>query len=97
LNQPIACSLSASDHAERMEQLAGLRREALLGRSPIEGGERLVFVDAPGIEPRLRAAIDAEAACCSFLTLTLERDGHRLLLDVTGPDVARPIVAELFA
>jgi hypothetical protein len=78
-------------------QLAGLRREALLGRSPIEGGERLVFVDAPRIEPRLRAAIDAEAACCSFLTLTLERDGHRLLLDITGPEMARPIIAELFA
>jgi hypothetical protein len=97
LDRPIACSLSSTDYAERIDQLAALRRDALLDRSPIEDGERLVFVDAPGIETSLRAAIDAEAACCSYLTLTLERDGHRLLLDITGPEMARPIIKELFA
>ena len=97
MDQPIACSLSATDHAERMEQLAALRREALLVPLTHEGGERLVFVDAPGIEPVCVQRSDAEAACCSFLRLTLERDGHRLLLDITGPETARPIIAELFA
>jgi hypothetical protein len=97
VDQPIACSLSSTDYVERIDQLAALRRDALLDRSPVEGGQRLVFVDAPGIEAALRAAMEAEATCCSFLSLTLERDGSRLLLDVTGPETAQPLIAELFA
>jgi hypothetical protein len=97
VDEPIACSLSSTDYAERIDQLAALRRDALLDRSPIEDGERLVFVDAPGIEAALRAAMEAEAACCSFLSLTLERDRNRLLLDIVGPEMAQPLIAELFA
>ena len=97
MDQPIACSLSSAGLAERVRQLAALRRNAMLDRSPIAGGERLVFADAPGIESSLREAIAAEAECCGFLTLTLAREGDRLRLDVTGPDMARPIIEELFA
>lgn len=97
MDQPIACSLSSTDHAQRIEDLAALSAQALLDRIRIDGGQRLVFVDAPGTESGLRTAIDAEAACCAFLSLTLRRDGHRLLLDITGPDTARPIIEQLFA
>jgi hypothetical protein len=97
VDQPIACSLSSAPYTERVQQLSALRRDAMLERSAIAGGERLLFADAPGIESSLRAAIDAEAECCSFLTLTLEHDGDRLVLDITGPEMARPIIAELFA
>jgi hypothetical protein len=51
----------------------------------------------PASRPPRGAAMEAEATCCSFLSLTLERDGNRLLLDITGPEMAQPLIAELFA
>ena len=39
----------------------------------------------------------AEAACCPFLTLELRAAPGGLVLDVTGPDAAGPVIEELFA
>jgi hypothetical protein len=45
--------------------------------------------------------MDQPIACslssCSFLHFDLDRDGDTLRLEVTGPDQAQPIIAELFA
>jgi hypothetical protein len=41
--------------------------------------------------------IAAESSCCAFLSMALERSGDGLVLDITGPQDARPIIAELFA
>jgi hypothetical protein len=91
---PIACTLAPDQYAARIRSLTALS-ESLLSRHPIPGGARMTFTaDA---ERELRAAIAAEAACCPFLTMTLERTDAGLRLDVTGPDEAAPIVAELFA
>jgi hypothetical protein len=97
MDAPRACSLGAADLEERLRRLGDLAARALVSRRPIPGGERLLFRDTPGTERALRAAIDAESACCAFLTMTLERTRRGLVLDVTGPDFARPIIAELFA
>jgi hypothetical protein len=97
MHQPIACSLGARDREERLRQLADLAADALVRRAPIPGGERLLFVGAPATERALRAAIDAESACCPFLTMTVARTPAGVVLDVTGPQLARPIIAELFA
>ena len=86
----IACSLTAADHRRRLADLGELTRDALLDRIPIEGGIRLTF-DAKARE-RVEAFVAAESDCCPFLTMKL-----RLVLDVTGPDEAAPIVQELFA
>ena len=40
----------------------------------------------------MEAFVAAESDCCPFLTMKL-----RLVLDVTGPAEAAPIVQELFA
>jgi hypothetical protein len=97
MDQAVACSLNAGDHEERLRQLADLSAKALMSRQPIPGGERLLFIDTSDTERALRAAIDAEASCCSFLTMTLARERTGLVLDVTGPGLAQPIIAELFA
>ena len=94
---PIACTLTPGQYQERVSDLAALGARALLGHEPIDGGERLTFTDTPGVERELRDAIAAEASCCSFLTMRLWRGPHALVLDVTGPDQARPIIAQLFA
>jgi hypothetical protein len=92
---PIACTLSSVEQRSRRFETAELARAALQSRRPVEHGELLSF-DARA-EPALRDVIAAEAECCPFLTLELRRAGDRLELRITGPDEARPIIAELFA
>ena len=93
---PIACSLPASDYRRRVAETGDVAREALRERLTIDGGERLVFEESGDIRERLEALVAAEAGCCPFLTMTLESDRGRLVLDVTGPEPAAQIIEELF-
>lgn len=97
MDQPIACSLSAADYAARKDEIDGITRRALRSRERLEGGARLTFAASAGTERELRDLIAAEARCCSFLHFELHRSGDLLQLDVTGPDAAEPVIAELFA
>jgi len=97
MDQPIACTLTADAFRDRTEALASLAARALVARAPIPGGERLTFTGGAAAERDLRAAVEAERACCAFLDLDLRREGDRLVLDVTGPSDARPLITELFA
>ena len=56
-----------------------------------------MFADSAETERELRAAIAAEASCCAFLRMDLARTDDGLVLDIAGPQDARPIIAELFA
>jgi hypothetical protein len=94
---PIACTLAPSEYKNRTRDLSDLAQRALTARAPIDDGERLTFIDLPAVERELAAAVAAEATCCSFLTMTLARADEGLVLDVTGPADAQPIIAELFA
>jgi hypothetical protein len=94
---PIACSLSAADYELRAAEIGRLARDALRARQRIAGGARLIFAPDAGVQERLARVLAAEARCCPFLTLELERAGGELVLDVTGPPEAAPIIAELFA
>jgi hypothetical protein len=97
MNTPIACSLSAGEYAARRDEIARITHSALRSRDPISGGARLTFAASDDTERDLRTVIAAEAECCSFLHFELDRDADKLRLDVTGPDDAQPIIAELFA
>ncbi|HEU4656072.1 MAG TPA: hypothetical protein VFR97_01040 [Capillimicrobium sp.] len=93
----VACALTSSAYQDRIAQLADAAARTLVSRRPIDGGERLTFTDTPEAERELRAAIAAESACCSFLGMSLTRTRDGLVLDVTGPEAAQPIIAQLFA
>ncbi len=93
---PIACTLSSKQFADRLDDLAALAHDALVAREPVSGGERLTFAAGDGIEQRLRDAVAAEAACCSFLRMDLRHRGDELLLTISGPADAAPIIRELF-
>ena len=97
MDQSIACSLSAADYDQRSRDIASIARAALRSREPLARGARLTFAGDADTERKLRDVIAAEADCCSFLHFDLERSGESLRLDVTGPDDAQPIIAELFA
>ena len=95
--QPLACTLTPTESADRTAQLTALARDALRSRTPIAGGERLVFAPGAGTAERLRDAVAAEAACCSFLRMDVRAEPGALVLDVTGPAAAQTIIAALFA
>jgi hypothetical protein len=97
MDQPIACTLTSAELDARIGDLAALARTALLTREPLADGERLTFTGDDATERELRAVAAAEASCCAFLALDLRRHHDRLVLDVTGPPDARPIIQALFA
>jgi hypothetical protein len=96
MDQPIACTLGSDEYTDRTAKLGELADGALRRREPIDGGERFVFAPGAEIEQRLRDAIAAEASCCSFLRMELHPQSEALVLDVTGPAEAKPIIVELF-
>lgn len=97
MDQPIACTLTGAEYRGRTADLAALAASALRTREPTDAGERLTFAADPETERALHAAIAAEAECCPFLRMDLERSGDRLVLEIGGPSEARPIIAALFA
>jgi hypothetical protein len=97
MDAPLACTLTPGQYADRTGELAGLAARTLRSREQTPAGERLVFADTPEIERELRAVIAAEASCCAFLTMDLQRIADGLVLDILGPPDARPVIAELFA
>ena len=97
MDQPIACTLGAAQSKERTAELAALAERALRSRQETADGERLVFADSAEIERELSSMIDAESSCCAFLRMDLARRDDGLVLDIAGPQDARPIIAELFA
>jgi hypothetical protein len=97
VEQPIACTLTAADYAARTEDIAELTRRSLRSREPIPSGTRLTFEGGGDTERQLRDVIAAEARCCAFLRMDLRPSADALILEITGPSGAEPIIAELFA
>jgi hypothetical protein len=93
---PIACTLSPVGMAERKTLIDALAADGLLRRTPTAAGLRLHLRDTPDIEARTRRLIAAEADCCGFLTFDLGREDDALVLDVTGPAEARPVIDMFF-
>ena len=58
---------------------------------------RLRLRDTPEIEQRTRDLVVAESTCCAFLDFDLARTDGELVLDITGPADARPVIELLFA
>ena len=94
---PIACTLTPDGMTARLALIDGLAADGLIDRTPTETGLRVRLRDTPEIERRTRALVAAESECCAFLDFDLVRDGGYLVLDVAGPEEARPVIELLFA
>ena len=94
---PIACSLTADEYRQRVADAGQVARDALRARTPIDGGVRLAFTDTGDVHVRLEEFVAAESKCCPFLAMDLGATACELILDVTGPADAAPIIEELFA
>src|SRR5919199_403521 len=92
----VACSLSATEGAQRAERWRRLLDLHVLSRAATAHGQRLALPADPPIAAELDALVAAERECCPFLALTVERFDETLVLDVSGPPDALGIVETMF-
>ena len=94
---PIACTLTPDGMTARLALIDALAADGLLDRTPTEAGLRVRLRDRPDIEQRTRELVAAESRCCAFLDFALGREGGDLVLDIAGPEDARPVIELFFA
>jgi ubiquinone/menaquinone biosynthesis C-methylase UbiE len=95
-DRPIACTLSADGMADRLALMEALAADGLLDRAATDTGVRVRLRGTPEVEQRTRELIVAESSCCPFLDFALDRDGSDLVLTISGPHDARPIIDLFF-
>src|SRR3954468_4045651 len=94
---PIACTLSPAGMTDRLALIDALAADGLLERTPTASGMRLRLRDTPDIEQRTRELVAAESACCAFLDFDVRHDDGDLILEISGPGEARPVIDLFFA
>lgn len=90
---PIACTLGPGEYEGRVGEWQALADRAT-ARSDVPGGVRLRFPRTVDL-PALASLVAAEQGCCRFFTFTLTVADAEVLLDVTAPPDARPMVETL--
>jgi hypothetical protein len=94
---PIACTLTADGMTARLALIEALSADGLLDRTRTAAGLRVRLRDTPDIEQRTRELVAAEFRCCAFLDFDLGRENGDLVLDISGPEDARPVIEMFFA
>jgi hypothetical protein len=93
----IACTLTADGMTARRALIDALAADALLDRIATDAGLRVRLRDTAGIEQRIRDLVALESRCCGFLDFELGRENGDLVLDISGPEDARPVIELFFA
>ena len=91
---PIACSLDDAELDDRLRRWRGTLA-SVQAREPVPGGVRLRF-DDPGSLRELGPLAAAEHQCCPFFDFAISLDGDGLVMEVTAPEEAGPLVAAVF-
>jgi hypothetical protein len=91
----IACSLGAEDYRERLSRIRKLGEAAFLGLEARPDGAVLSFRNSQQVQAELSSIVDAEADCCSFLDLSVHSEAERLILTISSPPDAMPVVRDL--
>lgn len=80
-----------------MALIDALAADGLLDRTTTDAGVRVRLLDRPDMEQRTRELVAAEPKCCAFLDFELGRENGYLVLDIAGPEDARPVIDMFFA
>jgi len=92
----IACSLNADEMPERRRRWGVLLEGALLERTEIPAGVRLVLATGDGVEEELRALAALERDCCAFASFDVRAAAGRIALEITSSGYGVAAVRELF-
>jgi|SRR5271166_2840960 len=98
MEQPIACTLTAAEMAERRTTILDGFRGAALEVVSVPGGCAYRFSPTGALLARLFQLVDLERQCCPFLTfrITVEAGHQPICLEITGPPEARSMIADFF-
>jgi hypothetical protein len=94
---PIACTLTPDGMTARQALIDALATDGMLDRTATDAGLQVRLRDTPDIERRTRELVAAEARCCAFLAFDLRHEDSALVLDISGPPEARPVIDLFFA
>jgi hypothetical protein len=94
---PIACTLTPDGLTARLALIDALAADGVLDRTRTEAGMRVRLRGTSDIEQRTREFVVAESKCCAFLDFKLDRHDGDLVLDISGPADARPVIEMFFA
>lgn len=95
--KPIACSLGAGEMRQRLDAIAALGAESLVGHERTSEAHVLRFRAGDGTRRELERVLAAEADCCPFLDLELSERNGELILRMGAPEDARPLADGLAA
>lgn len=93
--KPIVCTLGTSQLGQRLDQIAALGAESLLGHELKDGPHTLRFRRDDRTRHQLEEIVAAEARCCPFLDLSLGERDRDLILALDAPIEGRPVADEL--
>lgn len=85
----LVCTLDPTDAPQRAIQ-AGQLRQHLLGRERLTDAVILYF--SADAEPHVREFVRAESNCCSFFGFDIIRGDDHVLLEITAPPSAQPML-----
>ena len=91
---PIACSLSGTDVAARVEDWSRVLSQ-VAHRLPLPGGARLELTDRTQLSA-LATLVEAEQTCCPFFSFAITVDDRGLALEVTAPTDGQDLLATVF-
>jgi hypothetical protein len=91
--QPIACTLTSTDYADRLAWIGTLNRESL--RSHRQIGATLELVYDPTASARVRELVRREEKCCAFLRFSIDETSDAIHLLIQAPPEARDSAAAL--
>ena len=94
-NEPIACTLNATDFQERVAWIRALNAKALRG-SAREGLVLHLTYDAERAAD-VREFVRRESACCAFLRFEMGDVPDGIRVTVTAPEEAREAAETIFA
>jgi len=91
---PIACTLTASDQADRVREWRRLLSQAVARE---QAGDGLAFRFPARLAGRVAELAAAEQQCCMFLEFRLHLAEGELRLEVQAPEGTAPPLADLFS
>lgn len=94
-HDPIVCSLDADELKQRLAEIRAVGADALGDVQSLPGQAVLRFAASQETRRHLEAIVAAEARCCAFLSFDLREEPGAIVMTISAPEGAEPVVRDL--